>query len=125
MISFESFLPDSLLPIYIQIILYIKRGLISGDIKDGEALPSRRVLSALLGVNPNTVQKAYALLEEEGLIVSRTGAKSCICANANTLKRIKRELLMSDIKKMAATLKQSGLTKEQAVALIEDNWDLE
>ena len=50
-------------PIYLQILLYIKRGIIAGSIVDGAELPSRRVLSALLGVNPNTVQKAYKLLE--------------------------------------------------------------
>ena len=43
--------------IYQQILLFIKRGVIVGTIKDGDELPSRRVLSALLGVNPNTVQK--------------------------------------------------------------------
>ena len=63
MISFDSFIPDKILPIYLQIILFIKRGIIGGTIKNGDELPSRRVLSALLGVNPNTVQKAFAPLE--------------------------------------------------------------
>ena len=78
MISFDSFIIDGILPIYLQIILFIKRGIIAGTVKNGEELPSRRVLSALLGVNPNTVQKAFAILEEEGLILSRAGAKSVI-----------------------------------------------
>ena len=51
-----------------QIIRYIKRGAVAGTIRDGDELPSRRVLSALLGINPNTVQKAFHLLEEEQLI---------------------------------------------------------
>ena len=55
---------------------YVKRGVVSGAIVDGDELPSRRVVSALLGVNPNTVQKAYRALEDEGLIESHTGAKS-------------------------------------------------
>lgn len=123
MITFDSFIPDSLVPIYMQIILYIKRGMLSGEIKDGEILPSRRMLSALLGVNPNTVQKAYAILEEEGLVASRVGAKSSICVNEYTLQKIRQELLMSDVRKITAALKQTGLTKEQAVKLIEENWD--
>ena len=78
MISFDSFVMEEGVPLYQQILLYVKRGIAGGTIQDGDELPSRRVLSALLGVNPNTVQKAYRLLEEEGLIQSRSGAKSCV-----------------------------------------------
>ena len=68
MISFDSFVMEEGVPLYQQILLYVKRGIAGGTIQDGDELPSRRVLSALLGVNPNTVQKAYRLLEEEGQI---------------------------------------------------------
>ena len=123
MISFDGFVADGILPIYLQIILFIKRGLSAGSIKDGEELPSRRVLSALLGVNPNTVQKAFALLEEEGLILSRTGAKSVISADEKTIERIREELLVSDIKNITSSLRQMGLTRDQAAELILKNWD--
>ena len=78
MISFADFHPREGPPIYQQIILHIKRGAAAGTVVHGDELPSRRTLSALLGVNPNTVQKAYRLLEEEGLIQSHAGAKSCM-----------------------------------------------
>ena len=123
MISFDTFIPDGILPIYLQIIIFIKRGLIAGTVCDGEELPSRRVLSALLGVNPNTVQKAYVLLEDEGLIVSRAGAKSCISVDKEKVERIRKELLLSDIKNITAALKQMGLSKEQAVNIISENWE--
>ena len=58
MISFDEFAPAPGTPIYRQILRYIQRGAAAGRIQDGDELPSRRVLSALLGVNPNTVQKA-------------------------------------------------------------------
>lgn len=123
MISFDTFVADGTLPIYLQIILYIKRGLIAGTIRNNEDLPSRRMLSALLGVNPNTVQKAFSLLEEEGLILSRSGAKSTISADKDTISRIKEELLLSDIKNITSALRQMGLTKQQAAELILNNWD--
>ncbi len=123
LISFDGFSPDGLMPIYLQIILFIKRGLISGRIKNGEELPSRRVLSALLGVNPNTVQRAFAILEEQGLIASRAGAKSVISAEPETIEKIKEELLISEIKSIAESLKLMGLTPEQAASLIISNWD--
>ena len=74
MISFDDFLMEDGIPIYLQIILWLKRGIASGQIRDGDELPSRRVLSARLGVNPNTVQKAYRLLEEEAHLL-RHGAR--------------------------------------------------
>lgn len=80
MIDFEGFVQTEGQPIYLQIMRYIKQGLASGIIADGEELPSRRALSAYLTVNPNTVQKAYRLLEEEGLVQSHAGAKSFVCA---------------------------------------------
>ena len=123
MISFDGFVADGILPIYLQIILFIKRGLSGGSIADGDELPSRRVVSALLGVNPNTVQKAFALLEEEGLIASRMGAKSVISADAEKIAKIKEELLLSDIKNITSALRQLGLTREQAAELIMKNWD--
>lgn len=123
MISFDGFIPDGILPIYLQIILFIKRGLIAGTVVNGDELPSRRVLSALLGVNPNTVQKAFALLEEQGLISSRTGAKSVISVTDEQIAGIKAELLLSDIKNITSALKQMGLSREEAARLIEENWD--
>ena len=123
MISFDGFVPDGILPIYMQIILFIKRGLIAGTVVNGDELPSRRVLSALLGVNPNTVQKAFALLEEQGLISSRPGAKSVISVSDEVIAAIRAELLLSDIKNITSALKQMGLTREEASRLIEENWD--
>ncbi len=123
MISFESFAADSALPVYMQIILFIKRGLVAGTVKNGEELPSRRYLSALLGLNPNTVQKAFAILEEEGLITSRAGAKSVISVDFPTIEKIKNDLLFSDIQNIVASLKQMGLDAETAAKLIKNNWE--
>ena len=123
MISFESFIMEDGMPIYLQIILFVKRGIIAGVITDGDELPSRRVLSALLGVNPNTVQKAYRMLEEEGLIQSHSGAKSYVVLNSTVKERIRSELLESDAKSVIHSLRQMGLTKEDAVALIEKYWE--
>lgn len=122
MISFEQFIMADGSPIYLQILLYIKRGIIAGSICDGDELPSRRVLSALLGVNPNTVQKAYKLLEDEELIQSRAGAKSCVVVTAEKLAEIRVELLEADAKEAVAKLKQMGVSKDEAHSLIEKYW---
>ena len=123
MISFDNFMMTDGSPIYLQILLYIKRGIIAGTICDGDELPSRRVLSALLGVNPNTVQKAYKMLEDEGLISSRAGAKSYVAITEAKLAEIRVELLEADAKEAVGKLKLMGVSKEEAHALIDKYWE--
>lgn len=122
MVSFEEFILEDTGPIYLQIIRYIKQGIASGTVGDQEEIPSRRALSALLGVNPNTIQKAYHILEEEGVISSRSGAKSYTCVDKETVERIKRELLESDTGSWIRAMKQLGMAKESALRLAESLW---
>jgi len=122
LISFDSFLLEDGIPIYLQIITYLKRGMVAGTVRHGDELPSRRLLSARLGVNPNTVQKAYHLLEEAGLIVSQTGAKSTVVLTEEILGQLRRELLESDIRSVIGAMTQMGLRKDEALELIDKYW---
>lgn len=123
MISFEEFVLGDNGPIYLQIIRYIKQGIAAGVIGDQEEVPSRRALSALLGVNPNTIQKAYHILEEEGIICSRSGAKSYTCVEEQVVERIRGELLINDTKNWINAMKQLGMSREEACALAENIWE--
>ena len=125
MISFESFVLEDNVPIYLQIVGFVKRGIVAGSIPDGAEMPSRRMLSALLGVNPNTVQKSYAMLEEEGLIHSRSGAKSCVAADEAAIRRLRGELLGQNLKTVIDAMKQMGMTLENAQAALADHWEVE
>ena len=119
MIDFEGFVQTEGQPIYLQIMRCIKQGLASGIIADGEELPSRRALSAYLTVNPNTVQKAYRLLEEEGLVQSHAGAKSFVCATERQRAALRRELTGNELRGMVRNMKGMGLTAKEAAALVE------
>lgn len=119
MIDFEGFVQTEGQPIYLQIMRYIKQGLTSGIIADGEELPSRRALSAYLTVNPNTVQKAYRLLEEEELVQSHAGAKSFVCATERQRAALRRELTENELRGMVRNMKGMGLTAKEAAALVE------
>lgn len=109
-------------PIYLQIIGYLKAGISAGVVKDGDELPSRRTLSALLGVNPNTIQKAFRLLEEEGLITSRTGSKSFVCLSHEQTEDIKQQLPRDESRQYVAHMKAMGMTLEETIALIQTIW---
>ena len=122
MIEFTNFKAEDGIPIYLQIISFIKSGIVSGEIKNNDELPSRRVLSALLGVNPNTVQKAYKLLDDESIIISQAGAKSNISVTEEKAAEIKDELTKTRALKAVSLLKQTGLSKDEAVLLLERYW---
>ena len=123
MISFDDFKTEDGSPIYLQIIRHVKRGVIAGTVCDGDELPSRRMLSALLGVNPNTVQKAYRMLESEGLVQSRAGSGSRIALDAETAARIRSELVDYEARRLAAAMRGMGLTLKEAAAQLERVWE--
>lgn len=123
MISFENFEMENGIPIYLQILLYIKRGIVAGLIKDNDELPSRRVLSALLGVNPNTVQKAYRTLEEEGFIQSRSGTKSYMVLSREKIESTRRQLIEEEARTLVERFRGMALTKEEVVSLIDRFWE--
>ncbi len=65
--------PNSGVPVYRQIVDQVRYQIAAGLVKPGDELPSTRVLSSRLGVNPMTISKAYGLLEEAGFVVRRQG----------------------------------------------------
>jgi GntR family transcriptional regulator len=74
-------------------------------------------------VNPNTVQKAYRMLEDEGLIQSHSGAKSYMVLDEEKLELIREELLENDATSIVRAMKQMGLSKKEAISLIEKFWE--
>ncbi len=125
MLDFDSYKQEKGIPIYLQLIGFIKRAIAAASVKDGEELPSRRYLSARLGINPNTVQKAFALLELEGLIVSRGGSGSVFTLPEEKIEEVKKELLKEDLEKTVSAMKRSGLNFEEAAALLKEYWEAE
>ena len=122
MVSFDGLVLAEGVPIYQQILRHVKLGIAGGTIANGEELPSRRVVSALLGVNPNTVQKAYRLLEEEGLIQSHTGAKSAVVADAAARLRVRGELLGAEVRAAVEDMRTMGLTRQEALDFVDELW---
>lgn len=110
-------------PIYSQIIGYVKAGIITGELKDGDELPSRRFLSAALSVNPNTVQKAYHQLEEEGLMVSYAGMKSLLIVEAGTPERLKQERLEIETERYLEAVRMIGCKLEEVKERLDALWN--
>ena len=114
--------PRSKQPLYEQLVEQLRRQIVLGGMKAGAAMPSVRQLATELGINPNTIQKAYHLLEQEGIIRSRTGAKSCVEVQPEQIAHIRMSLLEQDTVSWVRAMKQMGIDKAQAELLMERMW---
>lgn len=107
----------SAVPIFEQIKKQILEFISIGILKPKDKLPSVRSLASELGVNPNTVSKAYSELEEQGYLYSEKG-KGCFIADNESDKIIKVEKL-KEFKTAVLDMKQHHITKEQLDNIIE------
>lgn len=123
MVSFAHFEERGDSPIYLQIVDFIKKEIISGRVKDGDTLPSRRVLSSLIGINPNTIQKSFRILEDQGLILSQSGAKSVLSLSPRKIETIKEEMIETQLRKIIEDLKHMKIEKDRAIELILKYWE--
>ena len=122
MLQFDTLTLDSHSPIYLQILRFIKQGIASGTICYGDELPSRRVLSALLGVNPNTVQKAYAALEREGILYSVTGKGDFVADNAARIKEMRKQEIREMFQRVTREARDSGLWIDEIFSIVDEGY---
>mgnify|MGYP003044478568 CR=1 FL=1 len=78
-------------PIYSQLIAQIKVGIVSGAFPPGERLPSVRDLATEAGVNPNTMQRALAQLEAEGLVYTERTTGRFVTEDTALLEQLRDE----------------------------------
>ena len=106
-------------PISEQLFTHISELIISGALKENEKLPAVREVAKSLGVNPNTVQKAYAMLEQDGLIYSIPAKGSYVGKAEQTEEIIKRKILGTLSVNISEALK-AGVTEEEIMLLIKN-----
>lgn len=112
----------SRLPIYEQLYQNITRMAALGAAEENEQLPSVRALAQELGVNPNTVQKAYQLLERDGIIYSVPGKGSFISENINALSQ-QKEMATQKLRDAAKSALDCGMPKDEAVRHVENVYE--
>ncbi|MCR4441438.1 MAG: GntR family transcriptional regulator [Peptococcaceae bacterium] len=109
-------------PIYEQIVRQVKNQIITGELEDGEPLPSIRNLARQLQISVITTKRAYEELEREGLIVTVGGKGSFVAGQNKEYLREKRLCLMEEklagIVQEARTLKVSRRELEQLLDVI-------
>lgn len=108
--------------VYIEVAERYEKFIRLGVLSDGDRLPSVRVAAGELGVNPNTVQRAYTLLEEKGLIrsVLKKGAFVTFSNESVPNERINE---IERAKKALSELKESGISFETLSELLKEVYE--
>lgn len=110
-------------PVYAQIVRQVKVQMATGRLQPGESLPSRRELAVVLSINPNTVQKAYHLLEEEGILSTGQSARSEVRAAPVVLERIRKELTDDMMSELINRSRELGLEFQDVIRLLTECWN--
>ncbi len=109
-------------PIYEQIVRAVKKAIATGQLMPGQQMPSVRVISRELGVNPNTVQKAISRLTDEGVLESHPGQGSYIADRRPSLRRQQLKALQPLIEQLLIEAAHHGLTGQELTALIQKQY---
>ena len=99
-------------PIYEQIVREVEKLITLGVLKSGSQIPSVRALAYDLGINPNTVKKAYDILEENGLIISKSTKGTFIVDDVTKVKNKKIDDTINVINNKIKELQKIGLNKK-------------
>jgi GntR family transcriptional regulator len=108
-------------PIYRQLVQQVRRDVLLGRIGPGDQLPTVKEVVEALAVNPNTVVKAFAEMEHEGLVVRRQGVGTFVAASAATASASATvpARLLSSLARWVVRAREDGLSAEQIRGLLE------
>lgn len=106
-------------PIYVQLMETITAAIASGTLAAGSRLPSVREMAAQAGVNPNTMQRALAELERDGLLYSQRTVGRFVTDQSDRITQKRKELAMQQIRIFLSSMKEMGYTSEQTLNLIQ------
>ncbi len=109
-------------PIYIQVIEIIKSMIVRGELKPGDKVPTVRELARELKINPNTVARAYYVLEDEGLLNARVGDGTFVTRDIELINKVRKELMENSLREFINKIKELGITKEELQNILEDIW---
>lgn len=100
----------------------IKELILTEELKPDDKLPSVRSLARELGINPNTIQKAYSELERCGIIMTLPGRGSIVLADKSSLRGEKTEQLSKSLIALAKEAKAAGISEDEFVISARKAW---
>ena len=109
---------DSDRPIYSQLLEILQIGIVSGTYPPGSKLPSVRDLAMEAGVNPNTMQRAFAELEHNGLIRTERTAGRFVTEDREMVQQSRDAIASAQLELFLDKMEQLGFQKEEIVAFV-------
>lgn len=108
-------------PVYSQLVEHIKLAIVSGEFPLGSRLPSVRELASEAGVNPNTMQRAFAELEREGLVLTQRTAGRTVTEDALRIETVKRRLAAAAIQTFWVSMRLLGFDQSEALQMLAES----
>ena len=105
-------------PIYWQIVELMKQRLLSGEWRLGDKIPTVREIALEIGVNPNTVQKAVAYLENEGLFHAQRACGRYVTKDEDTIEKARQDWIAERVEDLLASLRSIGCQDKDILALL-------
>lgn len=112
---------SSATPLYRQIVDQVERAIVGQTLREGDELPSVRAVAETHAINPMTVSKAYALLEQRGAIERRKGLGMYVRAHNRSVQDA-RSIFLPTISETVSIAQQLGFSKSEAVELFSEQW---
>ncbi|MNO65143.1 HTH-type transcriptional repressor YtrA [compost metagenome] len=109
---------DNNLPIYLQIMNYIKREIVTGKLKAGDKIPSVRELAAELQINPNTIQRTFQELEREAVVETRRGLGRYVTSEESKIMTIKKEMAGDLLEHFIHGMQELGFTNQDIAEIV-------
>lgn len=106
-------------PIYTQLIEQLTLAILSGEYPTGGKLPAVRELAAEAGVNPNTMQRALAEMEREGLMFTNRTSGRYVTEDREMIGKVREQIAGERITEFLSGMSQLGFTEQDIVALLE------
>jgi len=107
-------------PLFEQVALQIKFAIAAGTVRMNEMVPSVRELSRKLAINPNTVVRAYRLLQDEEILIPRRGVGLVVAENSQTVcQKQRKEFFKERFNAFLDDAARSGLSKEEMSEIIQ------
>jgi|SRR3954454_4842425 GntR family transcriptional regulator len=110
-------------PVYVQVIRHFKEQMARGSLTPGQEIPSRRELANKLKINPNTVQRAYKEMEEQGLIYTEGNLPSRITKDKQVLHAMREELIVEAVDTFITSIRSIQLPLDEVLELVKEKYE--
>ncbi len=118
-----EFIVNNREPVYLQVVRHFKQQIAKRLLEAGQEIPSRRELAVQFNINPNTVQKAYKEMEEQGLITTERNFPSKITTDIKVLNGVRNELIMEAVNGFVDSIKVINVPVEELLTMVKQNYE--